>query len=293
MTDSDQDAIDLKALLAALRRRWAIVLGCTIVAAVVCAVQLRGTLPVYQVAMKVAAVERAAYDARRVEAVAPRSPSDAGPRPVRSHGEAAAFMLYLESLRSRNVADVLARDPEILKMLPAGQSMASRAGALLGWPARVRSPGAGVQRFLLANLQVEPDEKRHFIATVRLRSAEPKRAAHLLASLHRAADDRLRRTGLVQSRALIAQLEAMPGAQTDAATIKALGEERVVEASALSGGPFAAQLVDEPAASPDPVSNPFRTLACAIVLGLAAGIAIALLLDRVLARRAAGGRAAA
>jgi hypothetical protein len=261
----ERDEIDLSFVITALRRRWAIILGCAVAGLILGAIQLRSAPPVYEVAMTVAAVEHAAYDSRLAEAAPGTVPHQAAARQAMS--TAMTFTLYLESLHSRNVADALAGNPEALKS--AGQSS-----------------GAGLYRAVLQGLVVEQDPKKHAFATVRMRSGQPQLAARFLALLHQAADDQMRRKGLEQAQQSIATLQAVPNAQSDAVVAKALGEARVTEAAALSKAPFAAQILDDPAASPDPISNPLRSLVSALVLGLAAGMAIALALQWIAGRSA-------
>lgn len=287
----DKDEIDLAYVVLALRKRWLIVLGCMIAAGIICSIQLRSAPPVYQVGMMVAAVERSAYDARRAKPNIPHEARQAGP--LQTSPAAMGFTLYLESLRTRDVADELAKNPEVLQILFPGEwdgarkalrqspgalpGLAGRLGSLFGWPAPAPPPpGARVQRFLLENILIEQDQQKHAFATIRMQSTQPQRAARFLALLHQAADDRMRQNGLLHARSKIAALEALPDARTDAVAIQALGEERVMEAAALSGTPFAAQLLDEPAALPDPISSPLRSLVSALVLGLAAGVALVL-----------------
>lgn len=269
--DSDMDAIDLAIVLAALRQRWWVVLGCTIAALLVGAVQLRNALPVYQVEMTVGAVEHSAYDARRAAPGVRVETRDAAARQTSTN--AMEFALYVESLQGRAVADALAKNPEVPKLVGGG------------------ADGAQLNRFLLRNLTVGQDQKKHAFATIALQSTRPELAVRLLALLHQATDDLLRQRALVRSRQLIAGLAALPN--PDAATIAALGEQHVTEAAALSQAPFAAQLVDPPAALPDPIGSPFRTLVGALFLGLAAGAALALLLEWLGAWRAGRSRTAA
>jgi capsular polysaccharide biosynthesis protein len=267
---SDMDAVDLAIVVAALRKYWVIVLGCAIAGLLIGVVQLRSARPVYQAEMTVGAVQHSAYDARQTMAAAHAAFRDAAAR--QSSTNAMEFALYVQSLTSRRVADALAGNPEIVKMLAEWEGGR-------GPPARADpAPGAHVYRFLIDHIAISQDQQKHVFAAVRLSAARPESAVRFLGLLHKATDDLLRQDALLRSRQMIAGLNAFPNAQTDPAMIEARGEQQVTEAAALSEAPFAAQLVDPPAVLPDRISSPLRTLAAGLFLGLIGGMALALLL---------------
>lgn len=294
---SDMDSLDLTAVLGALRRGWKTVLVCAIAALVFEAIALRDTPPLYRVEMQAAAVSPG-HDS------APGAPASVG-RPERQQSEdRTQFNAYLESLGSHGMADELAENPTVLKaMFPEkwdttknawrqGPSTAQRFEAglrsLLGWRVAAWQPPGGIEvRQFLATIIVDKDLKNHNLASIHMRSTRPDFAVSLLALLNRVADKRLRARALEQSRQAIADLEAMPNAQTDKAVLRALDAQQDIEVAALSKAPFAAQILDGPSAERDPSDRPFKALIAALFLGIAAGLMLDWSFRRLWDRRAA------
>ena len=273
---SDIDDFDLQRLITALRGGWLIILGCALASVLIEGVRLHGAPLIYGVNMEVAAVQAPSV----LGAAAP--PDRRGGDPYQqgrrgadhdegrgSRGPSVAtpldFTLYLESLRTRDVADVLAKDPQIAQalFLRAGQS----------------ADGAQVQRYLLGQLAVNQDQRKHTFATLRLQSARPDATAHLLLVLHQAADDHMRAIALARSRQMISDLSAAPNTDANPAIPLVLAEQQHVEAAALSTAPFAAQRIGGPAVEPRPLNRPVKSLISALVVGGTFGGAIALLVD--------------
>ena len=265
----DVDELDLSRLLAALRSGWLIVLGCAVAAVLIQAVRQHGAAPIYGVEMEVAATS-----ASPVVGDAP--PADQ-PRRQGSRQPAAtplAFTLYVESLHTRDVADELAKDPEVMKGLFPGNAVRG---------------GAEVQQYLLNQLSVNQDQRRHTFAILRLQSTRPGVSVRLLGALDRLADDHVRLNALARARQMIADLDALPNVGADAAAAQVRGEQQRIEAAALSTAPFAAQRLGGPAVQPKPLNRPVKSLVAALILGAAIGAAIALLFERATRRRARGG----
>lgn len=282
---ADRDSVDLAALLAALRRGWKTILVCAVAALVFEAIALRGAPPLYRVEMSVAAVGSSGRDP---------APDGATPdaRPARQQsGDRTQFNAYLESLASRGMADELAENPTVLKAIfpekwdaaknswRQAQSRVQRLEAglrsLLGWRIAAWQPPGGIEvRQFLATIIVDKDLKNHNLATIHMRSTRPGFAVGFLALLNRVAEDRLRARALSQTRQTIADLEAMPNAQSDRAILRALDAQRDVEVAALSKAPFAAHILDNPSAQRDPSDRPFKSLIAALFLGIAAGLAL-------------------
>jgi uncharacterized protein involved in exopolysaccharide biosynthesis len=297
-TMADRDSVDLAALLAALRRGWKTILVCAVAASVFEAIALRDAPPLYRVEMEVAAVTGAERDS------APGTQAP-GAQPGRQQsGDRTQFNAYLESLGSRGMADELAENPAVLKAIfpekwdaeknswrperSKAQRLETGLRSLLGWRIAAWQPPGGIEvRQFLATIIVDKDLKNHNLATIHMRSTRPGFAVGFMTLLNRVAEDRLRARALSQSRQTIADLEAMPNAQSDRAILRALDAQRDIEVAALSKAPFAAQILDNPSAQRDPSDRPFKSLLAALFLGIAAGLALDWSFRRLSGRRKA------
>lgn len=270
-----RDEVDLALVAAALRRSWWAALAGAVIAALIELALLHGEGSTYLVQMDVIPVM--ASDVEIAAAAAAPLQSFVNPK-LGTTKSAAMFDIYLQSLRSRAVADELATCPAVLKALFSSQWDGAQSrwrehtGAIdrirlairtaLGWPSTPWQPPAGaqVQNFLDRNLVVLRDAKEHLFATLEIETSKPEIARWFLLLLDQAADNRLR------------------AAPTGG---KGLLCSTTPERSSDS---VAAHIMGAPSMRPDPTNRPLKSVLAALILG-AAGGAACLLSVRWLATR--------
>lgn len=211
------------------------------------------------------------------------------------------FVLYLQLLRSREVAAALARDQVLLRHVfakswdgrewrePASMTRGITQGlrATLGSPIAAWQPPAAVEvdRWLARRLTVA-EEPKNGLATISLDDPDPKFALHTLARIHLLADDGLRRRKLQQTSAYISYLERTLATVTLAEHRTALatilgGQEKdhmiaSSEATAYAAEPLGEVVVSDTPTSPDP----WLTVAGGIILGAVVGALAAVNIKR-------------
>jgi hypothetical protein len=277
-----RDEVDLALVAAVLRRSWRAALAGAIVVTLIELARLHGDALTYLVQMDVTPVM--ASDAEMAAAAVSPQQHFVQPK-LGTTKSAALFDVYLQSLRSRAVADELAACPAVMKNLFRSEWDGAQNGwrehtgafdrmrrafqSMLGWPAAPWQPpgGAQMQRYLDRNLVVLRDSKEHLFATLELETSQPEVAQRLLILLHQAANDVLRPA-------------AMSG-ENPPRSIAPAG----CEAPDQSFDSVAAQILGAPSIRPDPTNTPLKSVLAALILGAAAGIACRLLVRAVWAQR--------
>lgn len=214
--------------------------------------------------------------------------------------DASPFALYLEALRNRSVADDAARDPLILRgAFPkewdasAGRwrkpdslvgSVAQGVKSTLGIPVYEWRPpdAASLQKFITENVTIAEIPKKS-LAIISIDHEDPAFATRLLAALHRAGDEQLRRRSLARSSAYIdyiaRQLPRVSVAEQRLALAQALSDQEKQRMIASAGVPFAAEPFSPITVSPRPTwPKPVPVLAIAVVAGLFTGTGLAVIL---------------
>jgi len=219
---------------------------------------------------------------------------------------ASDFSLYLDLLKSRNIADELTKDPAIMHKIygsewdEASQSWRERPETrrwqlaekqfweFLGYPSVPwHAPnGESLMSFINAFVTVEQDPRRTYMAKIVMNYDDKEFAMQFLTKLHRTADEMLRERAIKRTNDYIAYLSSTLAKVTVAehrlALVQALSEQEKAAMVARSGGGFAAEVLEEPWASSYPsFPQAFQTLARWAFIGTLIGAVLALLFWRV------------
>ncbi len=214
-------------------------------------------------------------------------------------GDAAKpFTLYLNLLKSRDVAALLARDRSLMRSAfnsswderakqwrqPPSKTrwLKNLVRGLAGAPIPAWTPpdAARLQLYLQDHVSVS-DDQRNAIATISTTNEDPKFAIKLLDALDRQSDKLVRDRALARAEAAIAYLKATLPTVTLAehrlALADSLGEQERVRMMSMASSSFAAEQLGAIVASPEPVTpNPFLTIAALGGLGLLSGALVAI-----------------
>jgi len=217
-------------------------------------------------------------------------------------GNNGQYRLFISALRSRDAADVLAQDQQLMRgLFPAQWSQAQdrwsepsgivrrivrRTAAFLGIPIEPWHPpsGAQVYDFLLDNLEIDDDPKSPVI-TLRIKSATPEVVQELLVKLANAIDALLRKRALAYStdyiKYLTLELDKVTVNDYRAALISHLFDQEQTRMMASANVSFAAQIFSGPSRSSKPTApKSVMILIFFAVIGALAGAAAALIADR-------------
>jgi uncharacterized protein involved in exopolysaccharide biosynthesis len=209
-----------------------------------------------------------------------------------------SFMLYQEGLYSRDVADELSRDPEIMHaafykkwdeatrnwIQPSGLlfALARDAKAAIGLPNPPwHAPdGQLLQEYIGDNVDVESDPEKP-VVTITFHHRNPQFAAKFLAALDRAVDEKLRYNALQRANEYIAYLSDALTKTTNAdireSLLTALSDQEKTRMMASASPPFAAQPFGMPSTSRNPTNpRPLLVLAAGILMGAVLGVLAAL-----------------
>jgi len=216
------------------------------------------------------------------------------------------FSLYLDLLKSRNIADELAKDPQLMRYLfggewdEASQSWKERPETrrvplamkqffdFLGYPAAAwHAPnGETMLGFLTSQVTIEQDPRKPYMAKIVMNYGDKEFAMQYLTKLHKTADEMLRERAIKRTNDYIAYLSSTLSKVTVAehrlALAQALSEQEKAAMIAKSGAPFAAEVLEEPWANSYPsFPQGFQTLMRFGFLGALAGSALALLFWKI------------
>lgn len=213
-------------------------------------------------------------------------------------GDAAKpFTLYLNLLKSRDVAAELAKDETLMRGAfkaswdaQTGQWRQPRSYTrwlktlvrqIAGAPINAWTPpdAARLQIWLQDHVSVS-DDQRNAIATISTTNEDPKFAIALLTALDQQADRLVRQRSLARAEASIDYLQkTLPTvvlAEHRAALAESLGEQERVKMMSMASASFAAEPLGAIVATPEPVTpNPFLTIAALGLLGLLIGALVA------------------
>jgi hypothetical protein len=215
------------------------------------------------------------------------------------------FGLYLDLLKSRNIADELVKDQQLMHALYAGDWDAAaqkwrepppdtrswpvaekRLLDYLGYPpVQWRAPDGETMLGFLQNVAIEQDPRKPYMAKLVMIFDNKEFAMQFLEKVHMTADSMLRERAIKRTTDYIAYLSSTLAKVTVAehrlALVQALSEQEKAAMVAKSGAPFAAEVLEEPwAASYPSFPQVFQTLARWGFIGTLAGCVLALLLWR-------------
>lgn len=300
--DPTPGGIDIAATLRLLRRRWTLIAGCVVAALIVAVVYLNFVTYRYAVQMRIVPVAAANGDGLSsklsqiggLAAVAGVSLPDAG--------GSGTFKLFVEAMHSRDVADILARDRELMHDVfakewdartktwrrPQGfvHDLAGTLKSMLGVPARPFAPpgAARLQDWMETQVSVDQNLKTP-VVTITILSDRPAFAVKFLDRLCTTIDAMLRERAQLRTddyiRYLSARLPTITLAEQRIAIFQALGEQERLKMAMSSDRPYAAETFEHPAASDRPVVPvPLKVLAIALILGLLVGVGLAFVIPR-------------
>lgn len=217
---------------------------------------------------------------------------------------------YLAALRSRDVAEVLARDDQLMRRIFADQwnpakgewqeppstirELANIAKSVLGAPVTAWSPPGAVsmQRYIDRNVGNFTDIKTN-ITSVSFADKDPQFAVSFLASLHRAADDHVRQRTIAKSQQYVEyitrRLPTLTLVEHRIALAQVLSEQEAQMMMASATGSYAVEPLGQIVSSPKPVNpKPMPVLAAGAAFGLVGGLLIFFLRYRRRLRVTAG-----
>ena len=204
-----------------------------------------------------------------------------------------AFMLYQKGLYSRDIADLLAKDPQIMHAVfhkrwdaaakqwippnPTVHAIAQFVQTILGMPLHDWQPpdGSLLQEYINDNVNVEVDPEKP-VVTITYNDEDPQFAVKFLHALDRTIDGKLRDLALVRSNQYIGylsdQLTKVANTDVREALMATLTDQENTKMMASVTAPYSAQPFGPPSASRRPMSpKPFLVLAVALAIGLFAG----------------------
>lgn len=218
-----------------------------------------------------------------------------------------SFDLYVESIKSRAVADELAEHADLMHYLfarewdartgswhpPSGILPALKRGLLkllgargFGWQA---PDGGRLKEYLDTRLIVAQNTKKK-VVNILFTDRDPKFAVHFLSVLHATVDNRVRQRTLSRTNENIAYLEhklqTVTNVEHQRAIAQALSEQEKLRMMANTTASYAAEPFGEPRASDTPTEpKPLSVLVIAILAGAMLGSGLVLLPALRAARR--------
>jgi hypothetical protein len=283
------------------RQGWPIILVPVVIAIVITAMNLREAVRIYPTRMQLTTVQTAGDDnanVNRLNGIAGLAQLAGATLPTNQN--ALQFRLFIESLYSRDIADEIAKNQDIMKTLFANQWNATTQSweqppltftekainevrALLGLapPAQWHPPnGINLLSFLNDYLLVDQDPRKPYLVKLTLLHYNSQFAINFLNYLTATVDNQLRQKALVRANQYMdyisRKLPTVTIAEHRAALTQALGEQERFAMVASSSLPFAADVFEKPWTSTLPDSpKPRQAFLLALVIGGAIGFAIA------------------
>lgn len=214
---------------------------------------------------------------------------------------AVPMMQFIETLRSRETAEVLAKDEQFMRRLFSSQwdeasgqwkepdsLVRSLSGAVLGFIGAPRQPWAPpgapqVQEFLEKRIKIEENPKTPFVV-IRYSDSAPEFAILVLDRITQITNASLRRRALARADEnityLSAQLQSVMLAEHREALAQALGQQERQRMFASSSAPYAADPLGQTTVSSRPTSPvPLQVMVLAVVIGAILAFLVLLLPD--------------
>ena len=302
----NKKAIDLREMALIMLKGWRIVAGTIGVFLLLALIHLHTAPSVFEVKMQVTPVQgsndQASSRVNSLSSLAQLAGLNLSPSANQS---ASQFRTYVDSMHSRDLADDLAKNQDLMKSIfhrewdeesqtwrePEPSLMELAKGAIMqllgARPLPWQPPdGARLQQFLsdAGGLQIILDIKRPDLVTIEYDSSDPQFAIKLLNAVNQAANDHLRKKALLRATQYIdylsRELNTVTVAEHREAIMQALSEQEKFKMSASSTAPYAAEMFDSPWASLTRLSpRPSQAYPMAILEGFLFGAAIVLLLN--------------
>jgi hypothetical protein len=294
--------LDFRALILNVFSRWKIVVAGSIAGFLFAVLQLHTANYTYAVQMVVTPVSTSGEDSGGSRLGALGGLASLAGVAVPASQSTSQFRLFVVSLKSRDVANLLAQNHELMttmfakewdqqdhswKELPVGLLDEGMIGVkkLLGLRIKPWSPpdGTEVQEFINSNIQILQDPKVNYLATIELDSDSPQFAIKFLSLLAHTADENLRRKAILHTTQYInyltSELSKITVAEHRAALMNSLSQQEQTAMAANSEVPYSADIFDSPSVAPLPISpNAKNTIFMGVLLGTVIGALGALLL---------------
>lgn len=292
----------LKELEVVAKQSWRLILGCAAIGFAIAVLDLRGKTYSYPVEMQASTVQATtsgpSMSGNRMSQLS--SLANLANISMPTTQNEIQFQFFVDSLRSRDLADEIAKNHEIMLALYGGQwDPATQTWVepptgtqtkiklwlrnLLGLaptPPWHAPNGEEIKSFLDRSLEVLQDPRKNYMVTLKLVTGDRAFSARFLDVLVKTADDRLRQKALARARDYIGYLTSKLNTVTVAehrdALTAALGEQERYAMVASSGKPFAAEVFQSPWASNLPASpSPRQVFLVWMFLGAAAALSFA------------------
>ncbi len=302
--DHEPEAFNLRAILYAFYRGWIFIAICAVIAVYIGVDYLHSATYLYSAQMQVTPVQTDADQGTSSRLGALSSIANlASALPTTQTGT--QFRLYVDSIYSRDLAEEMAKDTELMHAVFAGEwntatqsweappvpmsaKIRIRLRSMLGFPtpATWQPPdGARLKGYIGDNVTVVQDARKPYLVQFVFTHPDPAFGVHFLDVLNATTDQHLRRKSLQRTRAYIdylnKQLATVTVAEHRLAITDSLSQQEKFAMVASSGTPFAADVFERPWAADTPISPSARQiLVQALLVGLSVGGAIAYLLSR-------------
>jgi uncharacterized protein involved in exopolysaccharide biosynthesis len=292
--------IDLVAVLRQLRARIRLI-GVFVVGAIVLAlIHLHLATYTYTATLMVSPVTSSNDPTSRLQGLSGLA-SLAGVRMGTDAGTQ-SFLLYQQAIPSRDVADRLSMNPEIMHTVfrswdPATRQWKRPSGiasavtgfikAVIGIPTSEWSPpgGAELNDYIKRSVTVNKDADSPTV-TITFKHRDPKFAVYMLHELDRAVDWKLRQNAIGRATEYVSYLENQLRSVTDTSIREALMatliDQEKTKMMASATAPYAAQPFGMPSVSRRPTSpKPLLVLVLALMCGGLAGVMAALFAPQI------------
>jgi hypothetical protein len=298
--ETSASSLDVRRLLRLLRRDWMMIVLFAAIGVYLGVLYLRGAKYSYPVQMELTTVQatQSGTPSSTLSSLTgligvgggmPSSPSELD------------FRLFGDSIYTRDIADIIAKNRDIMTAIfadqwdPVTQSwheppvtdfqqhiLDIRAFLGLAPPAAWQPPdGLNLLNFIRQTVSVQTDPRKPYLVTLVMIYPDTRFSLKFLDLLWRTADNYLRQRALLRAREDIAylsnQLTRVTVAEHRAALTAALSEEEKFAMTASSNAPFSAEMFERPWASTLPASPvPRQIFMISALLGGALGALVAL-----------------
>lgn len=290
-TGSGEQVVDLVAFLRVVRQRWWFIAAAAAAGAVLALIVLNFTVPKYAASLRVSPASTGSGGLGGALGQLGGLAAIAGVDVRQGSSAASPFDLYLDTLRSRQTADLLARDPAIMHHVFARQWNAAAQrwqptaslsrpvvdaiSSLAGQPRIEWHPpdGADLAEFIAKKMALQsPKPKDPPVTTLYLEDPDPGFAARFLDRINAIADETVRARSLQRATDYARYLEGRLRTTTNVEQLKRLADilleqDRAIMAASSSLS-FAANVSEPAVATPRPVSP---NVLVGLVVGLLGG----------------------
>ena len=292
----------LKEVELVAKQSWRVILGGAAIGFIIAALYLQGAHYSYPVEMQVTTVQQTGGSGGGGRSGMSQLSGLASLASIAlpSAQNEVQFQLFIDSLYSRDLADDIAKNHDIMVAMYSSQwdpitqtwqpQYTGALGAIKLWVRDIlglaptqpwHAPnGENIQSFLSKELVLEQDPRKPYIATLTLTSGSREISIRFLNLLVKTADERLRRRALDRARSYIdylsSKLNTVTVSEHRDALAQSIAEQERYAMVASSGKPFAAEVFQSPWASGLPSSPlPRQVYLIWVTLGALTGLGFA------------------